>query len=418
MPPLARQRTLESVLSWWSDSNPALGPTFNLHAVAKPLMKFMYHRDALAFIAKNRGTPTPLSSEDMAIYSSYLAFKYVSSSTKAEILCELGRRANTAGDARTITESFGFQLIDELLSSPVTAVCRETCGILGQLARHETTLIPLLRLKPCQRLVGLLHDKQPGVIASAAKTLSWIARSDDGAEAALSANILDSLVELLASPHPGVRKWTCELLAQLTRYEIALLAILRLEVCPQLVFFLRDEDPRVIASAAKALNGIARSAKGARAVFNADVLDCVEGLFQSPHPGVQKWTRELLVQLTCHEFIPHAVSPSARLISLLRDENPTVIEHAAEVLSLCLIANSLEGVHAVMSANILDYVEELLQYPSPQVREAASKILLELARRCMPSGTEHEPPPFMDFRDFQDCRARLICPYKYTPYAE
>ena len=71
MPPLTRQQTLESVRSWWSDSN-APGPTINLHAAAKPLMRFMYHRQALGFIKENHGHP--LSMEAMEIYQSYLGY--------------------------------------------------------------------------------------------------------------------------------------------------------------------------------------------------------------------------------------------------------------------------------------------------------------------------------------------------------
>ncbi|KAJ7254476.1 hypothetical protein C8J57DRAFT_1236719 [Mycena rebaudengoi] len=43
MPPLARQRTLESRRRWWSDHN-LPDAIFNLHAAAKPLMKFLYHQ--------------------------------------------------------------------------------------------------------------------------------------------------------------------------------------------------------------------------------------------------------------------------------------------------------------------------------------------------------------------------------------
>jgi hypothetical protein len=71
MNPLARQRTLESTLSWWSDSNPRPpGATISISALAKPLMRLMYHRQALRFIQKNRGTP--LSQETLEIYSTYL----------------------------------------------------------------------------------------------------------------------------------------------------------------------------------------------------------------------------------------------------------------------------------------------------------------------------------------------------------
>jgi hypothetical protein len=72
MPPLTRTDTRASIFSWWSDNNSLLqySPTINLHAVAKPLIKFMYHRQAKEFIKKNKGNP--LSTELLEIYWSYL----------------------------------------------------------------------------------------------------------------------------------------------------------------------------------------------------------------------------------------------------------------------------------------------------------------------------------------------------------
>jgi hypothetical protein len=74
MPPLTRTDTRASIFSWWSDSNSLLryGPTINLHAVAKPLIKLMYHRQAMEFIKKNRFRR--LSTEMLEIYWSYLPY--------------------------------------------------------------------------------------------------------------------------------------------------------------------------------------------------------------------------------------------------------------------------------------------------------------------------------------------------------
>ncbi|KAJ7791243.1 hypothetical protein B0H14DRAFT_198398 [Mycena olivaceomarginata] len=77
MPPLNRQDSRPSIYSWWSDSNPGLrGPTINLHAAAKPLMRLMYYRQALDIIRKNRGSP--LTSTVLETYSSYFPWDYVS----------------------------------------------------------------------------------------------------------------------------------------------------------------------------------------------------------------------------------------------------------------------------------------------------------------------------------------------------
>lgn len=72
MPPLTRQPTYASIHSWWSDSNPGLqGPTINIHAAARPLIKLMYHRQASSFIKQNSNIP--LSDVALEIYSTYLS---------------------------------------------------------------------------------------------------------------------------------------------------------------------------------------------------------------------------------------------------------------------------------------------------------------------------------------------------------
>ncbi|KAJ7606227.1 hypothetical protein FB45DRAFT_1068702 [Roridomyces roridus] len=82
MPPLQRQETRGSLRSWWSDSNPMLhiSPTINIHALAKPLMRFMYHRQALGIMELNRDAP--LSKELLEIYLSYLSSNHVSRATQ------------------------------------------------------------------------------------------------------------------------------------------------------------------------------------------------------------------------------------------------------------------------------------------------------------------------------------------------
>ncbi|KAK7039973.1 putative G protein alpha chain [Favolaschia claudopus] len=97
-PLYAHQNSCSSLHSWWSDSNPNLaGPTLNIHALAKPLLKVMYHRQAMEFIKQSR--ETPLTSETVAILSSYLPLNYVSTSTKISILEELVDRLDIDSNA-------------------------------------------------------------------------------------------------------------------------------------------------------------------------------------------------------------------------------------------------------------------------------------------------------------------------------
>lgn len=175
MPPLTRQRTPESILSWWSDSNPP-GATIDLHAASKPLMKFLYHRQVLGFMKRNHGTP--LSEETVQICSDYLAyeilrsseslveqsfrFKYLLPSTKATILRELSiRTLRSKEDALAVLHSPVVNQLADLLQSPDSQIRRWTCRILGNLIGQESIASTILELKPCVQLVHLLRRVPP-----------------------------------------------------------------------------------------------------------------------------------------------------------------------------------------------------------------------------------------------------------------
>ncbi|KAJ7928851.1 G-protein alpha subunit-domain-containing protein [Mycena leptocephala] len=144
MPPLTRQQTHTSIYSWWSDSNPGLqGATINLHAIAKPLLKRMYHRQALDLIKKSRDVP--LSTEVLSIFSSYLPLNYVSFSTKAAILAELVERAEVdRDDARAIVSSPVWDQVPQLLVSPDSEVWSLASELfkLGDFGTNEPRPLP------------------------------------------------------------------------------------------------------------------------------------------------------------------------------------------------------------------------------------------------------------------------------------
>ncbi|KAJ7479095.1 hypothetical protein FB451DRAFT_1172216 [Mycena latifolia] len=209
--PLTRQPTRDSLRSWWSDRN-QLGPNIDLHAAAKPLMRFMYRRDVLAFIAKTRGSP--LSRENTEIYSSYLAY-------------DIAARVEDDSDADAVGDSLVLHLADELLSSPNAGVRRPMCRILAILARRETTGAAILRrnLFPGSYLScnqGVIIELQTSdtdveVIKSALQGLRWLSKWPDGAQAAVDANLLHSLPELLDSGNGEIRAKSGGLLTEETQ---------------------------------------------------------------------------------------------------------------------------------------------------------------------------------------------------------
>nr|GAT46564.1 predicted protein [Mycena chlorophos] len=91
--------SVRSIHSWWSDRN-TIGPTVSLHAAAKPLVAFMYHRQARRLIL-GRGSGALMATE-MNILATYLSFKYTSSDTKIMVLDTITADLAAHGDADLI----------------------------------------------------------------------------------------------------------------------------------------------------------------------------------------------------------------------------------------------------------------------------------------------------------------------------
>ncbi|KAJ7051427.1 armadillo-type protein [Mycena amicta] len=334
MPPLSRQQTRDSILSWWSDRNPP-GATINLHALAKPLMGLMYHRQVLGFIKRIHGTP--LSEETLQLCWNYLAYKHLFPATKNVILSELSHRVSSIEEAQNIVDSVVFHGLPELLESPSSGVRKGICWTAGRIAMHESTALAILGLDPCPQLVGLLRDQPVEVIEAAMHALSQIVFWPDGVHAARAAKTLDYLSELLQSPASGVRKWTCWTVGRFSMHQSTSVAVLRLNPCPQLVSLLRDQPLNVIEAAMYALSQIAlRHEEGAQAALAAKLLEHVMELLESPRFRIRQWTCWTVGRLAMRESTAVAVmdlNTCPRLVGLLRNQPTAVIEAAMYALS-------------------------------------------------------------------------------------
>jgi hypothetical protein len=79
----------------------------------------------------------------------------------------------------------------------------------------------------------------PRVVVSAARTLNEVARSSNGAQAVVDADVFDFLPELLRSRRADIRHRTAGLLGTLAKYEAGLRLILTSNLCTQLLAMLR-----------------------------------------------------------------------------------------------------------------------------------------------------------------------------------
>ncbi|KAJ6522659.1 armadillo-type protein [Mycena vulgaris] len=270
-----RQGTLESVRSWWSDSNPT-GPNINLHALAKPLMKRMYHRQALDYIAEHRFTP--FSRGDMEIYASYLGFKYVSSATKIAILRELTVRCDYHNDANTVVDFLILYPLDILLELRNANIQGSVCRLLGSLARQCPNRTAAWAASVGKQLTSFLQDESEFVRVEAFGALWRITRNPKGAQALIDAHVLDRLAELVGSSKYNVRSRACDLLRALASQNVT--AVLTANACEQLVTLLRDEDFNVIIRVTEALYWITKSPEGMQAAIDANLLDHVTELLE------------------------------------------------------------------------------------------------------------------------------------------
>ncbi|KAF7350424.1 Armadillo repeat-containing protein 3 [Mycena venus] len=380
MPPLYTRPP--SIYSWWSDSNSAVvhGPTINLHAAAKPLMRRMYHRQALALIKKNRGKP--LSGTTLEIYTSYFQWDFVLWSTKAAIFEDLANRAESKVDeARAVVDSPDFCYITQMLKSPDIGARISSCKLLKSLACHRCTMEAILELRTCVQLVSMLRDEGSGVVEGAVLALSNIASlSLDGAQVIVDAGALSHVSDLLESPSSNIRKWTCVLAGNLAAHDLTRAAVLALKLYMQIVPLLSDEGSGVVRGAAHALSQIALSMDGAQAVVDAGALGHLMGLLQSSDSTIRKWTCLLVGNLADHQptlATVLALKPYESLVSLLSDQDSGVVERA--VYALWRITHSLEGAQAVVNAGALVLVLELLQSPGPHIRKWTCRLVGSLA---------------------------------------
>ncbi|KAJ6531046.1 armadillo-type protein [Mycena capillaripes] len=334
MPPLTRQETPVSIHSWWSDSNQGLqGAMFNLHAATKPFMRLMYHRQAVAFIRKNRGSP--LSKTILKTYLSYLPRMVVNSPVFDYIVQMPGSSESDIG-----AQTFSSQLI-------------------GNLASHEFSIPVILKLRVGQQLISLLH--------------SHLKISDE-----------DYMV--VTETIPNVRKRTCDHVGRLASHKFAIEVILKLHLHPCVRLFVSsstsDEDLEVIEWAMYALTRNAALSDGVQAIVNAKMLDHALELLDSPSPIVQECTYRLVGRLATHESTAPAVvdlKPCLWLVTLLRDEDLQVIQWVLYALSQ-LATGSSDSAQALVDAKMLDHVLELLDSPSPIVRECTCRLLVTLLR--------------------------------------
>ncbi|KAJ7915917.1 armadillo-type protein [Mycena leptocephala] len=382
MPPLNTQHTPPSEHYWWWDSTTELwAPTTNLLLTAPlPFTTVTYCVQALALLWGHDGTP--LSSITVNAYSTLLSNEYTSPFVKAEILTDLKKRAvSSEEDVREIVNNSILMFrVAELVRSGDMRLQQPACELLGHLGPSAMPVI----LDSCVQLASFLRDENPTFVVPALLALSWVVGGIDGAKAAVDAKVPDYLVELLQSPSSGVRNWSCQLIGRLVYHQSIALAILGVIPWERLVSFLSDAEIDVIDGAGYALGQVSSLLQGAQAVVDAKVQDYAIELLKSSSARVRKWACWLVGNLACHESTrpailelePYAPIVTSCVLIFISDDIEVVLD---AIYALAEIAISTAGARAVVSANVLDHIVQVLGSPSAEVREWSCRLVGNLA---------------------------------------
>ncbi|KAJ7494136.1 armadillo-type protein [Mycena latifolia] len=366
MPPLTRQQTFQSALSWWSDSNPP-GPTINLHAAAKPLMKLMYHQAALGFVKRNRGVA--LSRETVEIYLSYVLYgdyrlvrtpsnssdswTYVSTSTKLVILEELKTRARSEEDARVLIHSDMVDAILQLLRSSSDNMSSQLRGssaaILKNVASHSKSTSAAV-IEPLEALLRQVDDSELNDIGLVSEFMSEIADSQASAfvERTRGVPLMSETVEIYSS----YLSWKYVSIST------------KIAILEELATRAGSEDDALV-------------------LIHSNMVDTILQLLQS----VSYYMRSQLIWRSgaiLRNVASHTKSSSAAVIeplmALLRQVSDGDMKDVARMFELLMyIADSPVGAEGVMAANALPYLLDGLGSPSSPVRGAACYLTCKLA---------------------------------------
>ncbi|KAJ7448788.1 armadillo-type protein [Mycena latifolia] len=262
----------------------------------------------------------------------------------------------------------------------------------------------------------LLHNmgrhEDSSVADDAFEAISSIANSASGAEAAVAAQVLDYVVQRLASPATWIRGSACRLIGKLAAHTCTAGAVVDVNPCEGLVSLLRDGY--IVEEAFDALSHIANLPDGAEAVVAAKALGHVPTLLASPLNRVRgsacKFVEilashtstirpcEQLLTLLAQVFLalsPFIRNPCERLMDLIsirpspavEDEFDAVINAVDSPISttecafpaLYNIATSQDGAKAVVAAKVLDHVPTRLASTTSWVRQSTCKLLGRLA---------------------------------------
>ncbi|KAJ7205243.1 armadillo-type protein [Mycena pura] len=307
--------------------------------------------------------------------------------------------------AQSVVDAKALKHTLVLLHSTDAKAQSNACLMLGHLADHKETWPAILGIDPCWHLVYLLrltqsHSNQDvQVCRSATLALANISQWIEGAQSVLDAEAPGYASDLLKSPDPSIRAYTCLMLGNLASYKVTWSGILSPNHCLQLVSLLSNhQDIQVCRYAVLTLANLSQWLKGARSALNAKAPKYALDLLTSADANTRAYTCLMLGNLASHEVTwaailrtppdfpasrkgswPGVLSiiPCLKLASLLDDQNIQVCQFAT--LALANLSQWFKGAKLVVNAKVPERALTLLNSNDDETRAEACRILGNLA---------------------------------------
>ncbi|KAJ7609178.1 armadillo-type protein [Mycena polygramma] len=285
--------------------------------------------------------------------------------------------------AKAVLNVNGLEYISRLFDSVDAMTRGSACAMVGNLARHELLPLAGAALEFPRRLVLLLSDSEPSVRRCSVEALYHITRVADGLRAVVEAKVLDLVPQLLDSNAGEEKWWTLRLVAKLAgEEESTAMEVLRINPCQRLLLLSDSNNIDVHRAAVYALSMICQWPEGAKAVLNANALEYVPKLFDSADAIVRGLTCAMVGNFARHRLLPLAVwmlEFRKRLVSLLSDRHVYVRRRSIE--AVYHICRGADDVRAVVDAQVLEHVPNLLDSDDHRTKEWAILLVGTLARR-------------------------------------
>ncbi|KAJ7607578.1 armadillo-type protein [Roridomyces roridus] len=307
-------------------------------------------------------------------------------------LCTLAEHSTAAG---AIVSSDALGNITRLLFHRTPAVRDQACILIDTLVKHAPVASAgTLWASPIHELLSQLRTENNDQISRprseylddpvlwSMSTLTEIAKHPRGVEALMESEMIVKVATFFDSRNVYVRSEAFSLIEAVAAQGLLSKTALGRISLQRMEHLIEEANPDIVVETVFALTRISGHPDGAAAVIKSHgVLETLAALLESMNTEIQRRACVFFSALAEYEFTVLNILrdiPIEIVINLLNNKNREIILEA--MFALSRFAQHPDGAVAVVAANILEYVEQLLASESSLVRFWTCELIATLAK--------------------------------------